>query len=82
MNDWLADRADDAWDGVVRAFDWFGEHIIDLFFGTVLLLLVVAVGYLVITYPQYQERQIQQCMRAFEYTHDQCEFMVRNHVAP
>ena len=25
---------------------------------------------------------VAQCMRAFEYTRDQCEFIIRNHVVP
>ncbi len=27
-----------------------------------------------------QQRQIDLCTRAFEYTRDQCEFIVRNHI--
>jgi hypothetical protein len=29
-----------------------------------------------------REVNIAQCMRAFEYTRDQCEFIIRNHVVP
>lgn len=59
---------------------WIGEHRVEIALCTALTLFAIAFTWLVLrTQAEYQE-QIALCVRAFEYSRDQCEFIVRNHV--
>lgn len=80
--DWLVDRWDDvaAWAENARA--WLADHVVDLVVVATLLLIVALGVFWFIDAPRYREEQIRQCVYLFEYTHDQCEFMVRNRIAP
>lgn len=65
----------------MRITDWIAEHTIDLFFFLLMFAVICVFCYLLfVWFPQHREDQIQLCMRAFEYTHDQCEFIVRNRI--
>jgi hypothetical protein len=58
---------------------WLGDHI-EVIVILVLIGLIVGGMYLLIGAAQREfEYKIALCQRAYEYTRDQCEFIVRNH---
>lgn len=60
--------------------NWLIDRRVDIAFALVIAVVIYAALYMfMVAYPQ---QQVQLCMRAFEYTRDQCSFMVRNRIAP
>ena len=80
--DWLVDRYDDTAAGAAGARDWIGDHVAELLLILVLSFMTMGIWSLIGAANRERADQIALCMRAFERTHDQCEFMVRNHVNP
>lgn len=67
-------------DALYAVLDWLREHIAEI----VLLLGVCGAVALIALLAQHaqteHQQQIDLCIRAFDYTRDQCEFIVTNHV--
>lgn len=63
-------------------WNWIAEHAIDMFFLVTIGSLLLMGAFALFGQPSWRSQQIDLCVRSFEYTHDQCEFIVNNHVNP
>ena len=59
---------------------WIGDHFLEIFILAIIAAVSFGVYQLVILFPKIQAENIDLCVRAFEYTRDQCEFIVRNRI--
>ena len=60
--------------------EWILDHLIELGMVCGLLLAGISIAWLNHAHEQRQQERIELCERAFEYTREQCEFIVRQNV--
>lgn len=81
---WLAIErtCHDFGEDVIGTLEWLKDHVVDVSFALILLLIAVLAIILWQRMDQDRQQQLELCQRAFDYTHEQCEFIVRNRVMP
>lgn len=69
-------------DNMENLWYWITNHVVDLVFLTAIIGIII-IGLITLTHtPSWRTQQIDLCIRAFDYTRDQCTFIVDNHVNP
>lgn len=66
--------------GIAGTWDWLSDHTIDIVMFLFLAACAVSVIWISQKSATDHRQQVDLCVRAFEYSRDQCEFIVSNHV--